>query len=135
MAANDSSSSALVHIFNPRPKYTATAKGNARNSLVRSDALGRVYAFVGKKIGNVVNGAAQKSGRGPTPVAEVISAFFKEHECVSVAELRSKGQIEVDVLAACSRLTALATWTQTPPTQLSAFKHIVTLSTRFPGLK
>nr|GAT52302.1 predicted protein [Mycena chlorophos] len=146
MAANDSSSSALVHMLNPPPKYTAAAKGNGRNSLVRADAsgapapgppgksLGRVYAFVGKKIGNVVNAAAQKSGRGPTPVAEVISAFFKEHEGVSVAELRSKGQIEVDVLTACSRLITLATRSQTPPTQLSAFRHIVTLSTRFPGL-
>ncbi|KAJ7065665.1 hypothetical protein C8F01DRAFT_1351661 [Mycena amicta] len=99
--------------------------------------LGRVYHFISAKLGGLVNGFARRRGRGPGAAADIILEFFSEQRWKegSVEDLRSRKQIPAEVLTACDKLVQFAFRTQMPKTQYAAFRKLVGLSTRFPGLK
>ncbi|KAF7312609.1 hypothetical protein MIND_00275000 [Mycena indigotica] len=98
--------------------------------------LGRLYSAAGTSIARFVNMTALGRGYGPAAVAEPIDNFFdgKQEKGVSVHDLQQRRQIPADIVRGCQRLVNFAFRSETPQTQLTAFKKIIALSTRFPGL-
>ncbi|KAF7351987.1 hypothetical protein MVEN_01160900 [Mycena venus] len=97
--------------------------------------LAEVYSTVGQALGTRTNRMAHRLGLGPEVVAQKIALFFStgtERE-LQLAALRN--EIPVKLERDSSRLMGYAFPTQSPKTQRQAFEKIVTLTTRFPGLR
>jgi hypothetical protein len=88
--------------------------------------------YVGKKFGRL----AHEMGYGPDAASERVRKRFenKAERLSELANLR-RGEVDHSLRKNCLELMAYTLPAETPLTQLRAFKNIVTLVTRFPGLR
>ncbi|KAF7304490.1 TEA domain-containing protein [Mycena chlorophos] len=97
--------------------------------------LWRFYDALGNKVGSImpVGSVAERRGKGPKFAADTIATLLTQErwEHASLAD----SSFPPEILSACNQLVQFAFRTQTPKTQLAAFRRIIAITTQFPGLK
>ncbi|KAJ7217477.1 hypothetical protein C8J57DRAFT_277256 [Mycena rebaudengoi] len=122
------------------PEEAAESWRNAeRWAMIRNPVPGRtlneVYSIVGQVLQTHANRAAHRLGLGPNVVAEKITSFFGTGEERQLRLIALWDEIPEKLERYCFRLMEYTLPTESSTTQCQAFERIVTLITRFPGLR
>ncbi|KAJ7282202.1 hypothetical protein C8J57DRAFT_43698 [Mycena rebaudengoi] len=122
------------------PEEAAESWRNAeRWAMIRNPVPGRtlneVYSIVGQVLQTHANRAAHRLGLGPNVVAEKITSFFGTGEERQLRLIALWDEIPEKLERYCFRLMEYTLPTESSTTQCQAFERIVTLTTRFPGLR
>ncbi|KAJ7113900.1 hypothetical protein C8R44DRAFT_229320 [Mycena epipterygia] len=94
-----------------------------------------LYSTLGSKAEKYANRAAHSLGLGPTAVAERIHIFFGDGNQRESALSDLQEGIPRDLEKDCKRLMKYALPSESSGTQLQAFKSLVALITRYPGVR
>ncbi|KAJ7217426.1 ras family-domain-containing protein [Mycena rebaudengoi] len=122
------------------PGEAAESWRNAeRWAMIRNPVPGRtldeVYSVVGQVLQTHANRAAHRLGLGPNHVAGKITSFFGTGEERQLRLIALWDEIPEKLERYCFRLMEYTLPTESSTTQCQAFERIVTLTTRFPGLR
>ncbi|KAJ7282210.1 hypothetical protein C8J57DRAFT_1294846 [Mycena rebaudengoi] len=122
------------------PGEAAESWRNAeRWAMIRNPVPGRtlneVYLVVGQVLQTHANRAAHRLGLGPNVVAGKITSFFGTGEERQLRLIALWDEIPEKLERYCFRLMEYTLPTESSTTQCQAFQRIVTLTTRFPGLR
>ncbi|KAJ7284461.1 hypothetical protein C8J57DRAFT_1669536 [Mycena rebaudengoi] len=98
--------------------------------------LDEIYTAAGLLVGKSANRAAHHLGLGPCAVARRICAFFgggreREEKLEKLSTLSDDRKLKMD----CVKLMGYALPSESSQTQLQAFKSIIMLTTRYPGIR
>ncbi|KAJ7273163.1 caspase domain-containing protein [Mycena rebaudengoi] len=99
--------------------------------------LDEIYTAAGLLVGKNANKAAHHLGLGPCAVARRICAFFgdgRERE-EKLEKLRTVSDDSHTLKKDCIKLMGYTLPSESSQTQLQAFKSIITLTTRYPGIR
>ncbi|KAJ7104902.1 hypothetical protein C8R44DRAFT_987793 [Mycena epipterygia] len=97
--------------------------------------LHEIYSTLGDRAEKHANRAAHSLGLGPAAVAERIRIFFGDGSDRESALSQVQDGIPGKLEKACRRLMKYALPAESIGTQLEAFKSLVALTTRYPGLR
>ncbi|KAJ7616748.1 hypothetical protein B0H17DRAFT_662618 [Mycena rosella] len=101
--------------------------------------LNAVYSYLGEHLERQANRAAHRLGLGPNILAARIRDYFARGEQREsfLDELRSpySSSIVLELEKDCKALIKYALPNESATTQIQAFKSIIMLTTRFPGLR
>ncbi|KAJ7138241.1 hypothetical protein C8R44DRAFT_976045 [Mycena epipterygia] len=97
--------------------------------------MNHLYSELGRAVAKRANRFAHGVGLGPRATADKIQRFFGsgEQRCLRLRELRLQPAVKLEKY--CGRIMQYALPDEAMSTQMIAFKTIVALATRFPGVR